>query len=652
MSDFETQAAAPPQPDQGSEITVGKTVVATDNGKAADVFTMTLGGETISLLPLRNWSQLDVYKWRARGKVPGTPAGLEITFDHIKVASEVVSTKDSEGAAKLQKLLNEWLAFARRTAELAQQKARVHQTPLAPEASVPPQNLLPLFHVELDQQGQVHIHCLQGKATLATIGLNLSGLNSLVNQGLMHKPHSLKVGALHDWVELDGAFFSFEKGNNDASKLEKALNDRYRSTAALGQGKEVVVFTNAASPTGFDIQFAAKVGGVNDHRRRPLNEESLELLQTPDRCGLLPKDLVIKLSPPSLIFKLKTPDGGERYLDEGPGTVVTITGDEGELTFIDLSRPVNYGRLTAMDLTAVFNHPAINQHSRASPQPAGASEKPGPAQVAVPPAAERPIPPSVTVLPSGIETKTAKIPGPEPEGSRPREPVGPVPPKPGGGEPVAPPAHVLRPLPNTWLEAILGRPPIRHDWFTRLVYSKMAEHFGNSREGMFGPIPCWACSLGDTDEIWDPAFRGVFLTQKGGLAYLNQGHIARFNNQVAFVGTLESTIEGIGVSLEAVGVDSLQRIVFIVTEGHRAQFGVPQQIVAEELACLKEHGALVMSPNEVLHSPDSVEVIWTVPAEQEDSSDPQAVEQVRPGSAVAARSAEAERGLGMEDSSG
>ena len=76
MSDFSTQASAPPQPGQQSEITVGTTVVATGDGKAAEVFTMTLGGETIELLPLRNWSQLDVYKWRARGKVPGTPAGL------------------------------------------------------------------------------------------------------------------------------------------------------------------------------------------------------------------------------------------------------------------------------------------------------------------------------------------------------------------------------------------------------------------------------------------------------------------------------------------------------------------------------------------------------------------------------------------------
>src|ERR1019366_9488788 len=180
MSDFSTQASAPPQPGQQSEITIGTTVVATGDGKAAEVFTMTLGGETIELLPLRNWSQLDVYRWRARGKVPGTPAGLEITFDHIKGASEGAATKDAEGAGKLQKLLNEWLAFARRTAQLAQQRSHPSPETVEHEASVRPEDLLPHFRVELDKEGQVHINCLYWNQTLATIGLNLPGLNNLI----------------------------------------------------------------------------------------------------------------------------------------------------------------------------------------------------------------------------------------------------------------------------------------------------------------------------------------------------------------------------------------------------------------------------------------------------------------------------------------
>jgi hypothetical protein len=630
MNDMEMLTPASSQSGQAAEITVGKTVVHTGNGEAATAFTMTLGGETIELLPLRNWSQLDVYKWRARGRVPGTPAGLEISIDHVRVAGETVSTNDPKGVAKLQKLLNEWLALERGSLELARQKAHSKQQPVEQEASVRPTNLFPRFRVEVDKEGQVHIKCLRGKETLATTGLTLLGFNSLVNQGLMHKPHSVLVGALHDWVELDRVLFSFEKGNDDARKLEQALNDRYLSTAAFGQGQEVVVFTNVASATGFDIQFAARVGGVTDHRRRPLNEETLGLLQDTDRCDLLPKDLLIKMSPPNLIFKRKTPDGGERYLNPGPESVVTVIGDEDETTLIDLSRPVNYLRLTAMELTALFNHPAINQHSRVSPPPSGTSKAPRPAQVAVPSEAERPPLPTVTVSQSQPETKPVEAPKPKPESSPPKEP-----PKPGGVEPPAQTAQVVRPLPNSWLEPILGRPSIRHDWFTRLLYRKLAAHFGNSHEDMFGPIPCWASSLGDVDDVCDPAFRGVFLTQKGGLAYLSQGHIARFNNQVAFLGTLESTIEGIGVNLKAVGTDLQQRIVLIVTESYRTQFGIPEQAVVEELARLREYGALMLSAHEVLQSPDPLELVWTVPAEQENPSDPQVVETLRPVNTVA-----------------
>ena len=138
------------------------------------------------------------------------------------------------------------------------------------------------------------------------------------------------------------------------------------------------------------------------------------------------------------------------------------------------------------------------------------------------------------------------------------------------------------------------------------------------------------CSLGDVEDISDPAFRGVFLTQKGWLGYLNQGRIARFRNEVAFLGTLESTIEGIGVSLVAAGTDSQQRIVFIVCENYRTKFGLPELTVAQELARLREYGASLMSMNEVLQNPDPIEVVWTVPANQEDPSDPQAVEIFRP----------------------
>ena len=84
----------------------------------------------------------------------------------------------------------------------------------------------------------------------------------------------------------------------------------------------------------------------------------------------------------------------------------------------------------------------------------------------------------------------------------------------------------------------------------------------------------------------------------------------------------------------ALATDLEQRIVFIVTEGYRTKFGVPEQTVVQELVCLRTFGALVMSVNEVLHSSEPLEVVWTVPTEQEDPSDPQALESLRPDSTV------------------
>ena len=87
-----------------------------------------------------------------RGKLPGTPAGLEITLDHVKVAGETVLTNDPDGAAKLQRLLNEWLALERGTFELAQKRAQPKPTSVDQEAPQRPEDLVPRFQVEVDTE--------------------------------------------------------------------------------------------------------------------------------------------------------------------------------------------------------------------------------------------------------------------------------------------------------------------------------------------------------------------------------------------------------------------------------------------------------------------------------------------------------------------
>src|SRR5205823_12324145 len=72
----------------------------------------------------------------------------------------------------------------------------------------------------------------------------------------------------------------------------------------------------AASATGFDIQFPAVVGGVPGSHRHHLDEQSLELLQDKQRCGLLHPEVIIKLIAPNLVFKRRTPEGGEQRSEE------------------------------------------------------------------------------------------------------------------------------------------------------------------------------------------------------------------------------------------------------------------------------------------------------------------------------------------------
>jgi hypothetical protein len=187
-----------------------------------------------------------------------------------------------------------------------------------------------------------------------------------------------------------------------------------------------------------------------------------------------------------------------------------------------------------------------------------------------------------------------------------------------------------RPLPNLWLSELLARPALRQDWSDNLIYSKLAERFANSTEGNLGPCACWFISLGESEDIAEPAFKGVFLTEKGSLGFLNGNQIARFHNGVAFLGTRESALEGIDVNLVGVGLDAQDRLVFILSDNYRAQFGAPEPEFVDVLRRLGAAGAVITGVRETLTSREPIEVVWTVPAEQTDPDNPEALESTRP----------------------
>ncbi len=595
---------------------------------SSEVFTLTVDGETIELVPSKTWCQLDHYKWTVRGKLPAEPAGLEIAADHVRMTGETIAVGDPEACAKLQRLCEEWLRFESENLVLACRKAHSQPAMAAAETPEPPMSRATSFHVELDKRGQVHIHCLQGRETLATVGLTVAGFTSLYQQGLLRHPRSLKTGALHDWVELDGELYSFENGHNDAVRLEQALNQCFTPVPVQSPAMEVTISLNAASATGFDIQFPFRVGGVTEMQRHHLDEKSLELLQDQEHCGLLRKDILIKLMPPDLVFKQKTADGGEQALAWCAENVVTLLSEEGRQTTIRLNQPLNFFRLSAAELTAVFNHPAINRHTTGTPQPPKTNDTPSPL----------PDLPGSQFVSSALpsfepEAELAPIVYDEPaEAEQMALPAELKPPSQGqeaAQEKNREPVESEQPLPNLWLKEILSQPALQHDWFACLAYTKMAELFGNSTEGKFGPATCWFISLGDVQEITDPSFKGIFLTEKGSLGFLNQDQMARFCNQVAFLGCHKSPLEGIEVDLLAIGLDTSKRVAFIVSDNYREQFGVAQDVLGSVLDRLREYGAMISSVSETLASREPLEVVWTVPAEQSDPDNLQAVESTR-----------------------
>jgi hypothetical protein len=622
-----------------TKLKVGKTfsfIAKSNLDSGQDVFTLTLGGETIELLPLKCWNQLDHYKWTVRGQLPGEPAGLEIGLDHVKISGQSVSINDATGCGKLERLFNEWLQLERGTQQMARSKANWHPPVAGSEPATHPKPLGPQFHVEMDKRGQVHIHCAQGRNMEATIGLTVAGFNSLCQQGLMRKPRRLDIGALHDWLELDGELFSFEKGRDDSARLEHLLNERYVPEGPVGAALEIVIYQNAASPSGFDIQFPVIVAGVPHSQRHHLNDHSLELLQDPHRCGLLCTEIIAKLIPPNLVFKRKTADGGEQYLARIPENIVTLPEDVGGLKKLDLSQPLNLLRLNATELRAVFGHPAVNRLAKAAPaiRPTNESRpnatSPGSPASALPVPAPpvRPHPPiRIPSLPQtqqpvpGITQEKTLPPQPQPIESAP---------KPTMTDLASKRVEAPRPLPNLWLSEILGRPALRQDWFANLVYSKIAERVGNSNEGKFGPCACWFITLSESEDIAAPEFKGVFLTEKGSLGFVNEGQIARFHNGVAFLGTRESAFEGIDVNLVGVGLDAQERVVFILGDNYQAQFDVPETALMEVVRRLGAAGAVIMGVRETLTSREPLEVVWSVPAEQSDPDNPDALESTRP----------------------
>ena len=102
--------------------------------------------------------------------------------------------------------------------------------------------------------------------------------------------------------------------------------------------------------------------------------------------------------------------------------------------------------------------------------------------------------------------------------------------------------------------------------------------------------------------------------------------------RAAFVGSVESANEGIGVNLIALGLSAGDQVAFIVSDNYRNKLEVPDATLSERLKQLSESGALILSISETLASRERLEVVWTLPTEHPDPNNPQVLEMRRPAS--------------------
>jgi hypothetical protein len=293
----------------------------------AKVFTLSLGGETVTLDSSKPWIHVDRYKWVTRGLIEA-PQSFHVQPDGtVEINGEKIRLGDPEGAVKLEFEINK-----HHTSIVS------HKPPLVSPTTVPQTHgssqLKVRFKVRLDHLGHLMIGCVQGAERMET---SLRGLATLIHNGVMLKPANFHVDPLQRGVEIDGV--RFESSEAGARQLEETLNTRYAPTLKVEHENAVEIRDNPASPTGFDIHFVTVRVGARFDVKGHLTQEQLDVLQNPAKCNLLQRGIVLRISPPHLLARRKRPDGGEGRIPEMPD--------------------LNYLRATPQQLQQFFNHPSI-----------------------------------------------------------------------------------------------------------------------------------------------------------------------------------------------------------------------------------------------------------------------------------------------------
>ena len=108
-------------------IAVGKQCDAVGHPK---VFTLTFGGETLTLDPGKSWIKVDAFKWTTRGLIE-EPQSFHVLADAtVEINGEKIGLHDPDAIAKLEHEINKrHIASAARPPHAALPSARPVSTP-------------------------------------------------------------------------------------------------------------------------------------------------------------------------------------------------------------------------------------------------------------------------------------------------------------------------------------------------------------------------------------------------------------------------------------------------------------------------------------------------------------------------------------------
>jgi hypothetical protein len=302
-------------------------------------FTLSYADETVILEPGKPWPKTDTYKWVTRGLIEEPQSFQVLANGAVEINAEKIPLDDPDGEAKLELQIN-----------------KHHPPSIAHKPPVIPVRLAELesaesakvhFRVKLDHLGHLMVECTRGQERAET---GLRGLPTLVQSGFMIKPKTVHLDPLQRAIELDGV--RFECNAAGARQLEDALNQRYAPTLKPDDATQIIVRENAASATGFDIDFVSIHAGVRAHVKGHLTQEKLNILQDPQHCEMLQPGVILRLSPPNLLIRRRRPDGGEEPVPGLPD--------------------VSYLRAEAGQLQQILNHPLVRRSKELEPSASSA----------------------------------------------------------------------------------------------------------------------------------------------------------------------------------------------------------------------------------------------------------------------------------------